>query len=102
MAQQIFIDAWSFRKTGIRFPDHALRLLEFGVATVRPGIDALLENSRRLEHHHAPRRDRHLLAGLRISADALTFLAHHERTEGRQLHRFAALETIGDFLENQL
>src|SRR4051812_46694402 len=42
-------------------------------------IDALLEDGRWLEHHDPARRDRHFLAGLRITSDPLTFLAHHER-----------------------
>src|SRR5215472_6575866 len=63
------------------------------------GVDALLEDRGRLEHHHAPRRDRHFLAGLRITPNSLAFLAHHERAERRQLHRLATLETVGDFLQ---
>src|SRR5262249_3042731 len=45
-------------------------------------VDALLEARRWLEHHHTARRDRHLGAGLRIAADTLALLAHHERAEG--------------------
>ena len=37
-------------------------------------VDPLLQNGRRLEHDHATRRDRHLGAGLRVTADTLTFL----------------------------
>src|SRR6202051_3111001 len=66
---------------------------------VRLRIDSLLEDSRRLEHHDATRRDRHFLAGLGIAADALAFLAHHERAERRQLHRFATFKAVGDFLQ---
>src|SRR5262245_37597559 len=62
------------------------------------GIDALLEDGGRLEHHHPARRDRHFLAGLRVAADALALLAHHVRAERGELHRFAALKTVGDFL----
>src|ERR1043166_9270048 len=66
---------------------------------VAAGIDALLEDRGRLEHHHATRRDRHFLAGLRIAPDALALLAHHERTERRQLHGLAAREAVRDFLQ---
>src|SRR5215510_15382409 len=65
------------------------------------GVDALLENRRRLEHHHAARRDRHFFAGLGIAPDPLALLAHHERAERRELHRLAALKTIGDFLQDE-
>ena len=47
-------------------------------------------------------RDRHLLAGLGIAADALALLAHHERTKRRQLDRFATLQAVRDFFENEL
>src|SRR3954468_22983762 len=70
----------------------------------RPGIelciDALLENGRWLEHHDPPRRDRHFLTGLRIAADPFALLAHHEGTEGRELHRLAALKAVGDLLQH--
>jgi hypothetical protein len=36
--------------------------------------DSLLQNSRRLEYDYATRRNRHLGAGLRVTADTLTFL----------------------------
>src|SRR6478672_820545 len=65
-------------------------------------VDTLLENRRRLEHHNAPRRNWHFLAGLGITADALAFLAHDERTERGKLHGFAALKTVGDLFEHQL
>src|SRR3954447_6680035 len=55
------------------------------------GVDALLQDRRRLEHHDAARQDRHLGAGLRIAADALAFLAHHEGSERGQLYRLALL-----------
>ena len=70
-------------------------------AAIRSGIDPLLEDSGGLEHHDPARRDRYFLAGLGIPADALTLLAHDERAERRQLHRFAALQTVGDLFENQ-
>jgi hypothetical protein len=60
-----------------------------------------LQNSRRLEHHHAARRYRHLSAGLRITADALAFLAHHKRAERRQFHRLTFFQAIGDLFQNQ-
>src|SRR5580700_10779542 len=69
------------------------------LAAVRLRIDSLLEDSRRLEHHDPARRDRHFLAGLGIAADALAFLAHHERAERRQLHCFATFEAVRDFFE---
>src|SRR5690348_11633319 len=65
-------------------------------------VDTLLEDRRRLEHHHPPRRNRHFRASLRVASDALPLLAHHERAEGRQLHRLPPLETIGDLLEHKL
>jgi len=42
-------------------------------ATAAVAIDSLLQDSRRLEHDYATRRDRHLGAGFRIAADPLTF-----------------------------
>src|ERR1700744_2578573 len=77
-----------------RFPDRAL----FGVFFFDSGcidviaVDPLLQDRRRLEHHHAPRRDRNFGSRLRIASDALTFLAHHERAERGELHRFAFLK----------
>src|ERR1700704_2036384 len=64
-------------------------------------VDPLLQNSRRLEHHHATRRNRHFGAGLRITADTLAFLAHHERSERGQLHRLTLLEAVGDLFQDQ-
>src|SRR5712671_5496065 len=64
-------------------------------------VDPLLQNGRRLEHHYATRRNRHLGAGLRITSDTLTFLAHHERPERRQFHRLALLEAVGDLFQDQ-
>src|SRR4051812_40416022 len=61
----------------------------------------LLQNRRRLEHHHAARRDRHLGAGLRIAADALALLAHHEGAERRQLDRLALFQAVGDLFQHQ-
>src|SRR5206468_880810 len=55
--------------------------LVFGFVGHVSAVDALLEDRRRLEHHDPARRDRNLLAGLRIAADALTLLAHHEGAE---------------------
>ena len=43
-------------------------------ATAAVAIDSLLQDSRRLEHDYATRRNRHLGAGLRIAADPLTLL----------------------------
>ena len=73
----------------------------FGSSLDVGAVDALLEDGRRLEHHHAARRDRNFLAGLGIAADPLALLAHHERAERRQLHGFAAFEAIGDLLQHQ-
>src|SRR5437016_5077137 len=64
-------------------------------------IDALLEDRRRLEHHHPARRDRHFLAGLGIAAHTLPLLAHDKRAERRQLHRLASLKAVGDLLEHK-
>ena len=44
-------------------------------------IDLLLQDRRRLEHEHPARQDRHLGAGLRVAALALTFLAYEEGSE---------------------
>src|SRR5579863_7383815 len=73
-----------------------------GFAAAVTAVDALLENGRWLEHHDPARRDRNFLAGLRIAADALAFLAHDERAERRQFHSFAAFKAVGDLLEHQL
>ena len=43
-------------------------------ATGALAIDPLLQNGRRFEHDHATRRNRQLGAGLRGTADTLTFL----------------------------
>src|SRR5882724_640206 len=80
---------------GDKAPDRCVLLR----ASVGIRVDALLEDCRRLEHHHAPRRDRHFLAGLRVSPNALPLLAHDERAERRQFHGFAPLEAIRDFLQ---
>src|ERR1700722_2320586 len=90
-----------FRNTGFHLSGSCPgALLQRRLAAVRL-VDTLLENSRWLEYHDAPRRDWHFFAGLWVSTDALAFLAHHEGPKGRQLHCFAALKTIGDFLEKQ-
>src|SRR5262245_20615788 len=60
------------------------------------GIDPLLENGRRLENHHPARRYRNFLAGLRISANPLTFLANHEGAKGGQLHGLASFKAVRD------
>ena len=62
---------------------------------------ALLQYCGRLEDHHSPRRDRNFFARLRVAADALTFFANDKRAKRRQLHRFATLETVSNFLEYQ-
>src|ERR1700742_1709233 len=68
----------------------------FGVA-----LGWLLEDRRRLEHHDPARRNRNLLAGLGITADPLTLIAHNKGTERGKLHRLAALERVGDLLKHQ-
>src|SRR5262245_21626591 len=72
------------------------------LALLAIGVDALLEDGRGLEDHDPPRRDRHFLAGLRIAADPLTLLAHHERPERGQLDRLAPFQTVRDLLEHNL
>src|ERR1700704_4373678 len=67
--------------------------------SIRVGVDALFQDRGRLEHHHAARRDRNFLAGLRVTADSLTFFPHHERAERRQLHGLAPLEAVRDLLQ---
>src|ERR1044072_163225 len=79
--------------------------LLFGLAFAIAGrmtVDPLLQNRGWFEHHHATRRDRHFSTGLRVTSDTLTLLAHHERTERRQLHRLALLQAIGDLFQNEL
>src|SRR6187455_504359 len=66
-----------------------------------PAIDPLLQDGGGLEYHDPARRDRYLLAGLGIAADALPLLAHDKRAEGGQLHCLASLQAIGDFLQHQ-
>src|SRR6266567_3091896 len=77
-----------------------LVVLAFAIAD-NVTIDPLFQDGRRFEHHHATRRDRYFGAGLRVTSDALTLLAHHERAERRQLHRLALLKAVGDFLQNE-
>src|ERR1043166_4237150 len=84
------------RTAETRFPCVLLR------GSVRIGVDALLEDRGWLEHHHAPRRNRNLFAGLRVAADSLTLFADHERAERRQFHGFPSLEAIRDFLQYHL
>src|SRR5262245_21566703 len=60
-------------------------------------VDSLFQDRRRLEHHYAPRRYRHFLAGLGVTPYALALLAHHEGTERREFHRFAPLKQFGVF-----
>src|ERR1044072_2111381 len=57
--------------------------------SIRVGVDALFQDRGWLEYHHAPRRNRNFLAGLRVAADSLTFFAHHEGAERRQPHGLA-------------
>src|SRR6516162_3468847 len=71
------------------------------LGAIPSGIDALLEDRRRLEHHDSPRRNRNFLAGLGIATDALPLFPHDERTERRQFYGFAAFEAVGDFFEHQ-
>src|SRR5262249_20729155 len=71
------------------------------MSPVESRVDARLEDRGRFEHHDTARRDRHFLTSLRVASDPLPFLAYHERSERGKLHGFAALETIGDFLEDQ-
>src|SRR4051812_18462048 len=71
-------------------------------AAVLVAVNALLEDPGWLEHHDPARRNRNFLAGLGVAADPLAFLAHDERAERRELHRLAPLQTVGNFLKNQL
>src|SRR5262249_5131739 len=64
------------------------------------GIYLLLEDRGRLERQNAASRDACWLAGLRIAAQALFLLAHHERTARAQLHRLAALHRGGDSFDD--
>src|SRR5262245_31477568 len=82
-------------------PTRAAPALLMITTVLAHGIDALLEDGGRLEHHHPAWGDRHLFPGLRVATNPLPFLAHHERTERRQFHRLPPLEAVGDLLENQ-
>src|SRR4051794_32945756 len=77
-----------------------LRLAGVAIGAV-PGVDPLLQDRRRLEHHDPAGRDRHLGAGLGVATDALTLLADHEGAERGQLHRLAFLKAIGDLLQHE-
>src|SRR5436190_6546565 len=72
-----------------------------GLAVLGVSVDPLLQDRRRLEHHHTTRRDWHLGTSLRIATDALTLLADDEGAERRQLHGLAALQAVRDFLQHQ-
>src|SRR6266436_9677207 len=77
-------------------------LVGFGVgAATTVAVDSLLQYGGWLEHHHATRRNRDLGTGLRVAADALAFLAHHERSERRQFHRLTLLKAVGDLFQDQ-
>src|SRR3979411_2339506 len=72
--------------------DHPVELVGFAFAvTGTVAVDPLLQYRRWFEHHDTTGRNRHLGAGLRVTADTLAFLAHHERSERRQFHRLALL-----------
>src|ERR1700704_4577410 len=62
-------------------PKKIFRLLG-RVAPDQAGVDALLHDVAGPEHQHAPRRDGHFLARLRVTPDALSLLANAEGTEG--------------------
>jgi hypothetical protein len=47
------------------------------------------------------RRNWHLRTGLWIAAEPLALLAQDKRSERRQLHRLAAFNAIGDFLQDR-
>src|SRR5262249_19408170 len=64
-------------------------------------VDPLLEDGRGLEHHHAARRDRNLSSGLRVAADALAFLADHERAERGQFDCLALLKAVRNLFQHQ-
>src|SRR5690606_24847933 len=63
-------------------------------------VHPILEHVRRAEDQHPPGADRHLLAGLRIAADALALLTHEEASEGRDLHRLAPGERVRNLLQH--
>ena len=65
-------------------------------------VDARLEHVRWLEHHDAPRQNRHFDAGLRVAPMRLTLRAHDERAERRELYGFAARRRFGDLVEKGL
>src|SRR5262249_14641666 len=64
-------------------------------------VNALLEDRRRLEHHHTPRRDWYFFTGLWVTTDSLALLSYYKRSKRRKFDRFSALKTVGDLLEHQ-
>src|SRR3954452_25486597 len=74
---------------------------ELGRSVLAVSIDSVLEYGRGFKHHHPPRRNRHFFASLGVTSNALTLLAHDERTKRRQLYRLTALKAVGDFLQYQ-
>ncbi len=65
-------------------------------------VDLVLQRMAGAKHQDAARADRHFLAGLRIAADALAFLAHRKAAEGRDLDHLAALQRIRDLGDHRL
>src|SRR4051812_46893840 len=74
---------------------------ELGRSVLAVSVDSVLEYGRGFEHHPPPRRNRDFFASLGVPSDALTLLAHDERTKRRQLYRLTALKAVGDFLQYQ-
>jgi len=58
-------------------------MLVIVVADGAIAVEPVLQDCRRLEYHHTPRRDRYFRAGLRIASDPLTLLPHNEGAERR-------------------
>src|SRR5437016_9543458 len=65
-------------------------------------VDQRLQDVRCSEDKDTSRQDRNFLTRLRISAYALTLVAHREAPERGDLHRFATSQSLHDFGEDRL
>ena len=85
---------------------HACCSMATGVGCLSAGrlpsrIYLLLEDRGRLEPQNAASRNACWLAGLRIAAQALSLLEHHERTERTQLHAVQRPASVKESLSRQ-
>src|SRR5204863_10139659 len=65
-------------------------------------VESVLEDLRRAEGQHAPRRDLDLLASLRVAAHARLLFADHEVAEPGELDLLAALHRVLQCVEYHL